>query len=150
MYSPRRQPLLTRKEWNLDPKTIRSTLAQSDKALNQIISSVRYQDRVLKSVLNRHLNSPLIAHAQSVVAVEIDRDLCQLTKQLVGMRIFTTPGDILSLNLADHLTRFPAFQSRIKLLPSPTTSRTNSRKTTRHDCPAPEQFECIVLLVQKK
>jgi len=160
MYSPRRQPLSLHPE-GMEPRP-RKQFAQhwlkSDKALNQIIkaASLNKCDRVLEigsgtGILTRRL-LPL---AQSVVAVEIDRDLCQLlTKQLGRNENFLLlQGDILSLNLADHLTHFPAFQKPNKVvanIPYNITGPILEKLLGTIANPAPEQFDCIVLLVQKE
>ena len=160
MYSPRRQPLSLHPE-GMEPRP-RKQFAQhwlkSDKTLNQIIkaASLNKCDRVLEigsgtGILPRRL-LPL---AQSVVAVEIDRDLCQLlTKQLGRNENFLLlQGDILSLNLADHLTHFPAFQKPNKVvanIPYNITGPILEKLLGTIANPAPEQFDCIVLLVQKE
>lgn len=86
---------------------------KSDKTLNQIIraAEITKSDRVLEigpgtGILTRRL-LPL---AQSVVAVEIDRDLCQLLAKQLGKieNFLLLQGDFLSLDLASHLTAFPA------------------------------------------
>jgi 16S rRNA (adenine1518-N6/adenine1519-N6)-dimethyltransferase len=131
---------------------------KSDKALNQIIKAAEVSkcDRVLEigpgtGILTRRL----LPIAQSVVAIEIDRDLCQLlTKQLGRNQNFLLlQGDILSLDLADHLTLFPAFQKLNKVvanIPYNITGPILEKLLGTIANPAPEPFDCIVLLVQKE
>jgi len=91
--------------------------------------------------------------AQSVVAVEIDRGLCQLlTKQLGRNENFLLlQGDILSLDLADHLlsSSLPKLNKVVANILQ--HHRADSRKTTRHfvsgtDCVSP--FEAFGLGVR--
>ncbi len=131
---------------------------KSDKALNQIIRAAECTvlDHVLEigpgtGILTRRL-LPL---AQSVVAVEIDRDLCQLlTKQLGKTKNFLLlQGDILSLDLASELTSFPAFQKPNKVvanIPYNITGPILEKLLGTITNPATEPFDLIVLLVQKE
>jgi 16S rRNA (adenine1518-N6/adenine1519-N6)-dimethyltransferase len=91
------------------------------KALNQIIQAAEITkgDRILEigsgtGVLTRHL-LPL---ARTVVAVEIDRDLCQLLAKQLGRieNFLLLQGDFLTLDLAAHLAAFPAFQKPNKVV----------------------------------
>lgn len=131
---------------------------KSDKALNQIIRAAELtkSDRVLEigpgtGILTRRL-LPL---AQSVVAVEIDRDLCQLlTKQLGKVDNFLLlQGDFLTLDLAAHLVSFPAFQKPNKVvanIPYNITGPILEKLLGTIAKPAAEPFDLIVLLVQKE
>lgn len=131
---------------------------KSDKALNQIIKAAEVTkcDRVLEigpgtGILTRRL-LPL---AQSVVAVEIDRDLCQLlTKQLGKVQDFLLlQGDILTLDLESHLVPFPAFQKLNKVvanIPYNITGPILEKLLGTISNPAAEPFDLIVLLVQKE
>ncbi len=131
---------------------------KSDKALNQIIRAAEVQkcDRVLEigpgtGVLTRRL-LPL---AQSVVGVEIDRDLCQLLTKQIGQteNFLLLQGDILSLELASQLVSFPAFQKQNKVvanIPYNITGPILEKLLGTIANPAAEPFDLIVLLVQKE
>ena len=130
---------------------------KSDKALNQIIQAAEVNkcDRVLEigpgtGILTRRL-LPL---AKSVVAVEIDRDLCQLlTKQLGQTENFLLlQGDILSLDLAYQLTSFPAFQKPNKVVANIPYNITGPilEKLLGTIANSVAAFDLIVLLVQKE
>lgn len=131
---------------------------KSDKALNQIVQAaeITQGDRILEigpgtGILTRRL-LPL---AQSVVAVEIDRDLCQLLAKQLGKteNFLLLQGDILSLNLASHLTPFPAFQNPNKVvanIPYNITGPILEKLLGTIANPATEPFDLIVLLVQKE
>lgn len=130
---------------------------KSDKALKQIIQAaeVTKSDRVLEigpgtGILTRRL----LPIAQSVIAVEIDRDLCQLlTKQLSRNQNFLLlQGDILSLDLAAHVAT-PAFQKPNKVvanIPYNITGPILEKLLGTITNPVVETFDLIVLLVQKE
>jgi len=131
---------------------------KSDKALNQIVRAAEITkcDRLLEigpgtGILTRRL-LPL---AQAVVAVEIDRDLCQLlTKQLGQSENFLLlQGDVLSLDLPTHLAAFPAFQRPNKAvanIPYNITGPILEKLLGTITNPATISFDSIVLLVQKE
>ena len=131
---------------------------KSDKTLNQIIqaASVTKRDRVLEigpgtGILTRRL-LPL---AQSVVAVEIDRDLCQLLTQQLGQvdNFLLLQGDILSLDLASLLTPLPNFVHPNKVvanIPYNITGPILEKLLGTISNPAAEPFDLIVLLLQKE
>lgn len=131
---------------------------RSDKALNQIVAAAQLtkSDRVLEigpgtGILTRRL-LPL---AQSVVAVEIDRDLCQtLAKQLGKVENFLLlQGDILTLDLPAHLASFPVFQNPNKVvanIPYNITGPILECLLGTIAQPNREPFQLIVLLVQKE
>lgn len=131
---------------------------KSDKALNQIVQAaeITKSDRILEigpgtGVLTRRL-LPL---AQSVVGVEIDRDLCQLLAKQLGKteNFLLLQGDILSLDLASLLTPFPAFQKPNKVvanIPYNITGPILEKLLGTIFDPNPEPFDSIVLLVQKE
>jgi 16S rRNA (adenine1518-N6/adenine1519-N6)-dimethyltransferase len=131
---------------------------KSDKALNQIVQAAEITqcDRILEigpgtGILTRRL-LPL---AQSVVAVEIDRDLCQLLAKQLGKteNFLLLQGDILSLDLASQLTPFPAFHNPNKVvanIPYNITGPILEKLLGTIANPATEPFDLIVLLVQKE
>jgi len=131
---------------------------KSDKALNQIVQAAEITqcDRILEigpgtGILTRRL-LPL---AQSVVAVEIDRDLCQLLAKQLGKteNFLLLQGDILCLDLAAHLASFPAFQNSNKVvanIPYNITGPILEKLLGTITNPATEALDLIVLLVQKE
>lgn len=131
---------------------------KSDKALNQIVQAaeITKSDHILEigpgtGILTRRL-LPL---AQSVVAVEIDRDLCQLLAKQLGKteNFLLLQGDILSLELTALLAPFPDFQKPNKVvanIPYNITGPILEKLLGRIASPNPEPFDSIVLLVQKE
>ncbi|MBD1852492.1 16S rRNA (adenine(1518)-N(6)/adenine(1519)-N(6))-dimethyltransferase RsmA [Leptolyngbya sp. FACHB-711] len=131
---------------------------QSEKALAQIVNAAALQptDRVLEigpgtGILTRRL-LPL---AQSVLSVEIDRDLCKLLVKQFGQteNFLLLQGDILSLNLPELLTNAPAFQNPNKVVANIPYNITGPilellLGTIAH--PNPEPYESVVLLMQKE
>lgn len=131
---------------------------RSDQVLNQIVKAAKCtkQDRVLEigpgtGILTKRL-LPLV---QSLVAVEIDRDLCQLLAKQLGKteNFLLLQGDFLSCNLAELLQPFPNFQKPNKVVANIPYNITgpileNLLGTIAH--PRPEPFEEIVLLMQKE
>lgn len=131
---------------------------RSEAALRKIIqaASLTAQDRVLEigpgqGALTRHL----LPEAGAVVAVEIDRDLCQGLVQKFGAidNFLLLSGDILTLNLADALAAFPRFQTPNKVvanIPYNITGPILEILLGRIDQPRLPPFEQIVLLIQKE
>ncbi len=139
---------------------------RSDTALKQIIQAAQLSpdaasaetrcDRVLEigpgtGILTRRL-LPLVA---ALVAIEVDRDLCQrLAKQLGDRENFLLlQGDVLSLDWPTLLTDFPRFQSPNKVvanIPYNITGPILERLLGTIAQPNPTPFERIVLLVQKE
>ena len=131
---------------------------RSDKALNQIIAAAELSkgDRLLEigpgtGILTRRL-LPL---AESVVAVEIDRDLCKLLAKQLGKidNFLLLQGDFLSLDLDAHLAALPNFQNPHKVvanIPYNITGPILEKLLGTIACPAAKPFEAIVLLVQKE
>jgi 16S rRNA (adenine1518-N6/adenine1519-N6)-dimethyltransferase len=130
----------------------------SDKALNQIINAAALceQDRVLEigpgtGILTRRL----LPAVQSVVSIEIDRDLCrELVKKFAKIDNFLLlQGDILSLDLAQQLAQWPAFQNPNKVvanIPYNITGPILEKLLGTIRNPALHPFDLIVLLVQKE
>lgn len=131
---------------------------RSEKALNQIITAADLQprDRLLEigpgtGVLTRRL----LAEVESLVAVEIDRDLCQLLAKKLGQKenFLLLQGDILSLNLAEHLAAFPHFHYPNKVVANIPYNITGPILQTLLGTiaqPVAPAFDLIVLLVQKE
>ncbi|AHJ29969.1 16S rRNA (adenine(1518)-N(6)/adenine(1519)-N(6))-dimethyltransferase RsmA [Nodularia spumigena CS-584] len=132
---------------------------KSEKALDAIIKAAechQSDDRVLEigpgtGILTRRL-LPLV---RSLVAVEIDFDLCkQLAKQLGKKENFLLlQGDFLTLDLPSHLAPFPNFQQPNKVvanIPYNITGPIIEKLLGTIANPNPEPFDSIVLLVQKE
>jgi 16S rRNA (adenine1518-N6/adenine1519-N6)-dimethyltransferase len=131
---------------------------RSEKALHKIVAAAKLQksDRLLEigpgtGILTRQL----LPEVQSLVAVEIDRDLCELlVKQLGSVDNFLLlQGDFLSLDLDTHLASFPTFQKPNKVvanIPYNITGPILEKLLGRIAQPATELFDVIVLLVQKE
>ncbi|MEA5580843.1 16S rRNA (adenine(1518)-N(6)/adenine(1519)-N(6))-dimethyltransferase RsmA [Nodularia harveyana UHCC-0300] len=139
---------------------------KSEKALDAIIKAAECDqsdgqspasgDRILEigpgtGILTRRL-LPLV---RSLVAVEIDFDLCkQLAKQLGKKENFLLlQGDFLTLDLPSHLEAFPNFQQQNKVvanIPYNITGPIIEKLLGTIANPNPEPYESIVLLVQKE
>ncbi|MFB2969829.1 16S rRNA (adenine(1518)-N(6)/adenine(1519)-N(6))-dimethyltransferase RsmA [Aerosakkonema sp. BLCC-F183] len=144
------------------PPQARKQFAQhwlkSDKALNQIVAAaeITNRDRILEigpgtGILTRRL-LPL---AQAVVAVEIDRDLCELLAKQLGKRenFLLLQGDILTIDLAANLVNFANFQKPNKIvanIPYNITGPILENLLGTIANPNPEPYDLIVLLVQKE
>lgn len=131
---------------------------RSDAALAKILGAAELNstDRILEigpgtGILTRRL----LPVAQSVVAVEIDRDLClALRKQFESKKNFLLlGGDFLTLDLQTSLTNFPDFQHPNKVvanIPYNITGPILEKLLGTIANPNPNPFEAIVLLVQKE
>ncbi|MCU0565139.1 MAG: 16S rRNA (adenine(1518)-N(6)/adenine(1519)-N(6))-dimethyltransferase RsmA [Oculatellaceae cyanobacterium Prado106] len=131
---------------------------RSEAALAEIVAAAKVEggDRILEigpgtGVLTRRL-LPL---AQSVVAVEVDRDLCKLLAQQLGaMKNFLLlQGDFLTMDVPVLLTGFPKFQQPNKVvanIPYNITGPILEKLLGTITTPNPTPFEQIVLLVQKE
>ncbi|MDJ0616043.1 MAG: 16S rRNA (adenine(1518)-N(6)/adenine(1519)-N(6))-dimethyltransferase RsmA [Calothrix sp. MO_192.B10] len=131
---------------------------RSDKALNDIIraASCTNDDRILEigpgtGILTRRL-LPLV---QSLMAVEIDRDLCQLLAKELGKKenFLLLQGDFLSLDLSSLLADFPGFQNPNKVvanIPYNITGPIIEKLLGKISHPNPQPYELIVLLIQKE
>lgn len=131
---------------------------KSEKALDAIVKAGECQqsDRILEigpgtGILTRRL-LPLV---QSLVAVEIDRDLCELLVKQLGKKenFILLQGDFLTLDLTATLTAFPNFQKPNKVLaniPYNITGPIIEKLLGTIANPNPEPFDSIVLLVQKE
>ncbi|MCF2149168.1 16S rRNA (adenine(1518)-N(6)/adenine(1519)-N(6))-dimethyltransferase RsmA [Desmonostoc muscorum LEGE 12446] len=131
---------------------------KSEKALDAIIKAAECTegDRILEigpgtGILTRRL-LPLV---QSLLAVEIDRDLCQLLAKQLGKRenFLLLQGDFLTLDLPSQLVAFPNFQNQNKVvanIPYNITGPIIEKLLGTIANPNPQPFESIVLLVQKE
>lgn len=131
---------------------------RSEKALNKIIAAaaLQPQDRLLEigpgtGILTRQL----LPQVQSLVAVEIDRDLCDLLAQKLGSidNFLLLQGDFLSFDLATNLASFPNFQQPQKVvanIPYNITGPIIEKLLGTISQPNLNPFDLIVLLVQKE
>ncbi len=131
---------------------------KSEKALDAIVKAAgcMSSDRILEigpgtGILTRRL-LPL---AQSLVAVEIDRDLCALLVKQLGKKenFLLLQGDFLTLDLGENLTAFPNFQNPNKVvanIPYNITGPIIEKLLGTITNPNPQPFDLIVLLVQKE
>jgi 16S rRNA (adenine1518-N6/adenine1519-N6)-dimethyltransferase len=131
---------------------------RSEKALNEIVAAAKLQpsDRILEigpgtGILTRQL----LPKIQSLVAVEIDRDLCELLVKKLGAidNFLLLQGDFLSLDLDTQLASFPAFQKPNKVvanIPYNITGPILEKLLGTIAQPAAQTFDLIVLLVQKE
>ena len=131
---------------------------QSEQALNQIVAAANLQssDHILEigpgtGILTRRL----LAEVNSVIAVEIDRDLCQLLAKKLGKidNFMLLQGDFLSLDLNEQLSSFPKFQNLNKVvanIPYNITGPILGKLLGNIAQPALPAFDLIVLLVQKE
>ncbi|MCC5899119.1 MAG: 16S rRNA (adenine(1518)-N(6)/adenine(1519)-N(6))-dimethyltransferase RsmA [Phormidium sp. BM_Day4_Bin.17] len=132
---------------------------RSDAVLDKIVAAAQLspRDRVLEigpgqGVLTRRL-FPLV---ESLVSVELDRDLCKkLVKKFSDIDNFLLlQGDFLALNLPEVLTQSPdIFQKQNKVvanIPYNITAPILEKLLGDVDAPNPNPYESIVLLVQKE
>ncbi|MEH2077884.1 MAG: 16S rRNA (adenine(1518)-N(6)/adenine(1519)-N(6))-dimethyltransferase RsmA [Nostoc sp.] len=137
---------------------------KSEKALDAIIRAAECTEsdgsakgeRVLEigpgtGILTRRL-LPLV---QSLIAVEIDRDLCHLLSKQLGKteNFLLLQGDFLTLDLPSYLVAFPNFQKPNKVvanIPYNITGPIIEKLLGTIANPNPEPFDSIVLLVQKE
>lgn len=131
---------------------------KSEKALSRIVAAadLKTTDRVLEigpgtGILTRQL----LTHAEAVVAVEIDRDLCELLTKKLGknQNFLLLQGDFLTLDLATILAPLPPFQNPTKVvanIPYNITGPILEKLLGKISSPNPHPYAAIVLLVQKE
>jgi 16S rRNA (adenine1518-N6/adenine1519-N6)-dimethyltransferase len=131
---------------------------KSEKALAKIVAAADIQptDRILEigpgtGVLTQQM-FPL---AQSVVSVEIDRDLCPILMKKFGnvKNFLLLQADFLEIDLAELLTPFEPFQNPNKVvanIPYNITGPILERLLGKIASPNPQPYDSIVLLVQKE
>ncbi|MCC5639706.1 16S rRNA (adenine(1518)-N(6)/adenine(1519)-N(6))-dimethyltransferase RsmA [Nostoc sp. CHAB 5844] len=131
---------------------------KSEKALNAIVQAAEcsINDRILEigpgtGILTRRL-LPLV---QSLVAVEIDRDLCKLLVKELGNKenFLLLQGDFLTLDLETNLAAFPKLQNFNKVvanIPYNITGPIIEKLLGTIAKPNPKPFDSIVLLIQKE
>ncbi|NEQ76716.1 MAG: 16S rRNA (adenine(1518)-N(6)/adenine(1519)-N(6))-dimethyltransferase RsmA [Okeania sp. SIO2C9] len=131
---------------------------RSDKALNKIVQAAELSDsdRILEIGPGTGiLTHRLLPLAASVVAVEIDRDLCKkLVKKIGGVENFILlQEDILSVDLETILAPFPTFQNLNKVvanIPYNITGPIIEKLLGTIAQPVANTYDLIVLLLQKE
>lgn len=131
---------------------------KSDKALNAIVKAADCQksDRILEigpgtGILTKRL-LPLV---ESLLAVEIDRDLCKLLVKQIGSKenFLLLQGDFLELDILAQIGNFPKFQNQNKVvanIPYNITGPIIEKLLGTIANPNPQPFDSIVLLIQKE
>ncbi|WP_299492957.1 16S rRNA (adenine(1518)-N(6)/adenine(1519)-N(6))-dimethyltransferase RsmA [Acaryochloris sp. IP29b_bin.137] len=127
---------------------------QSKSILRQIVmaADIQWCDRILEIGPGRGvLTRELLAQAQSVVAVELDRDLCQsLRHTFKGQDNFTLlEQDFLKLDVAAVLADVQP-NKVVANIPYNITSPILSKLLGSIDAPAQPIYETVVLLIQKE
>ncbi|OKH35830.1 16S rRNA (adenine(1518)-N(6)/adenine(1519)-N(6))-dimethyltransferase [[Phormidium ambiguum] IAM M-71] len=131
---------------------------KSEKALNEIVKAaeISKSDRILEiGPGTGNLTRYLLPLAESVVAVEIDRDLCQKLAKTLGKteNFLLLQGDFLTLDLDSQLEQFPKFQNPNKVvanIPYNITGPILEKLLGKIAKPAIKPYDSIVLLVQKE
>ncbi len=131
---------------------------RSPQILDQILRAAQLDiiDRVLEigpgtGILTRRL----LTEVKSVVAVELDRDLCEHLAKNLGKadNFLVLQGDILSIDLKDQLAAFPSFSPLNKVvanIPYNITGPILKKLLGTIANPDPSPYDLIVLLVQKE
>lgn len=131
---------------------------QSEKALQQIIKAAEIvaTDRVLEiGPGTGNLTRILLPLVQSLLAIEIDRDLCEHLAKKLGKKenFLLLQADFLSLDIEQQLQNLPLFQNPNKVvanIPYNITGPILEKLLGTIAEPALKPFESIVLLVQKE
>jgi 16S rRNA (adenine1518-N6/adenine1519-N6)-dimethyltransferase len=126
--------------------------------LDEIIAAaeLKTSDRILEiGPGTGNLTTRLLSEVDALVSVEIDRDLCKkLVKDFGDYDNFLlAQGDFLKLNLVELLQDFSEFQNPNKVvanIPYNITAPIIEKLIGKISNPAPQQYESIVLLVQKE
>ncbi len=130
----------------------------SEEALSQIVAAANLQpsDRLLEIGPGTGiLTQWLLPQVQSLVAVEIDRNLCKLLVKKLGNidNFLLLEGDFLSLYLDKLLVSFPNFQKPNKVvanIPYNITGPILEKLLGTISQPAVPAFDLIVLLLQQE
>lgn len=126
--------------------------------LDRIIDAAELtnRDRILEiGPGTGNLTSRLLSKVAALVAVEIDRDLCRKLVHKYGERdnFLLIQNDFLKSDLASLLEDFSKFQRPNKVvanIPYNITGPIIKKLLGKIASPAPQQYESIVLLVQKE
>ena len=131
---------------------------RSPTALKQIVSAAQLStdDNILEIGPGTGvLTERLLTFAQTVLAVEVDRDLCKKLVQKFGKldNFLLLQGDILTLPLEDYLKDFPKFQNPNKVvanIPYNITGPILEKLLGNIAQPNLNPYDLMVLLVQKE
>ena len=131
---------------------------KDETVLEQIVlaAELKQSDRVLEIGPGTGvLTQKLLSAVSALVAVEIDRDLCKKLVHKYGdcENFLLAQDDFLKLNLDSLLLNFPKFQHPNKVvanIPYNITGPIIAKLLGKIATPAPQQYESIVLLVQKE
>ncbi len=130
---------------------------QSDKILDQIVTAadLKSDEIVLEIGPGKGALTRRLIDFVKVVAIEIDRDLCQfLVKKLGNNDNFVLlQGDILSLDINPLIDNFPRFQYPTKVvanIPYNITGPIIEKLLGTISRPSETKYKSIVLLVQKE
>jgi 16S rRNA (adenine1518-N6/adenine1519-N6)-dimethyltransferase len=131
---------------------------RSEAALEQIVEAAQLnkRDRVLEIGPGTGiLTTRILPEVAALVAVEIDRNLCQQLVKKLGQvdNFLILQGDVLDLELESSLSAFPKFQNPNKVvanIPYNITGPIIEKLLGKIANPAIKQYESIVLLVQKE
>lgn len=131
---------------------------RDEAVLDRIVGAAKLtkSDRVLEiGPGTGNLTTRLLSQVAALVAVEIDRDLCKKLVRQFGDRdnFLLLQEDFLQADLASLLQDFPKFQQPHKVvanIPYNITGPIIEKLLGKIASPAPQQYEAIVLLVQKE
>ena len=121
-----------------------------------IAAELSQSDRVLEiGPGTGNLTSRLLSIVSALVSVEIDRDLCKKLVYKYGEQanFLLIQNDFLESDLSPFLKDFPRFQNPNKVvanIPYNITGPILAKLLGKIATPAPQQYESIVLLVQKE
>jgi 16S rRNA (adenine1518-N6/adenine1519-N6)-dimethyltransferase len=131
---------------------------KDENVLDQIIRAAELstKDRLLEiGPGTGNLTTRLLSAVSALVSVEIDRDLCKKLVHKYGDRdnFLLIQNDFLQSDLVSLLQDFPRFQNPNKVvanIPYNITGPIIAKLLGKIATPAPQQYETIVLLVQKE
>ncbi len=131
---------------------------RDENVLDRIVAAAELTDgdRVLEiGPGTGNLTTRLLSQVAALAAVEVDRDLCKKLVRQLGDRddFLLLQADFLKANLASLLQDFPKFQNPNKVvanIPYNITGPIIKKLLGTITFPAPQQYEVIVLLVQKE
>jgi 16S rRNA (adenine1518-N6/adenine1519-N6)-dimethyltransferase len=131
---------------------------KDENVLDQIIRAAELttKDRLLEiGPGTGNLTTRLLSAVSALVSVEIDRDLCKKLVHKYGDRdnFLLIQNDFLQSDLVSLLQDFPRFQNPNKVvanIPYNITGPIIAKLLGKIATPAPQQYDSIVLLVQKE
>ncbi len=131
---------------------------KNEQVLDKIVraAELKPSDRLLEigpgtGILTRKL----LPYCQTLLSIEIDRDLCKKIVKQFGNRenFLLLEGDFLSIDLEKYIQEFPKFQNPQKVvanIPYNITGPILEKLLGTITKPPREKYELIVLLVQKE